>query len=57
MYHPRVDNLAEYARFFGYSSSGITTGAEGLRAMACDHCGHVQIFKIDLVAQDWWPST
>ena len=54
-YQPVVSNLNEYQAFFGYSASGITAEAKGLRAMACDQCGHIQIFQIRRVSRDWWP--
>ena len=55
MYQPVASDLTGYTAFFGYSGGSITSEANGLRAMACDHCGHIQIFKIRGPDCDWWP--
>ena len=55
MYQPVASDLGEYSSYFGYTSSAITTGAEGLRAMACNYCGHIQLFRIGGTGGDWWP--
>jgi len=53
-YEQVANNLSEYMGFFGFTTSGVNSAADGFRAMACDHCGHVQVFKMKSPGRTWW---
>jgi hypothetical protein len=43
--------------FFGFASTAIQGGGRGWRAMACDMCGHIEFFRMDIIVpRNWWPE-
>lgn len=55
LYRPKLLNDDDRATFFGIQST-VTVQQDGWRALVCDYCGNVQLFRMDLASNNWFPT-
>jgi len=52
-----VNSNQEFMHFFGFSSSSIGGSNRSWRIMACNVCGHLEFFRMDVISPNsWWPE-
>jgi serine/threonine protein kinase len=52
-----VNSNQEFMQFFGFLPNSISGSNRAWRVMACNVCGHLEFFRMDVISPyGWWPE-